>query len=188
MKAKNSTPTMEYETVAYLYQKYANLIFKYIFTSLSRREEAEDILTEVFLAALKYQELKRLGEEQQFAWLVTVARNKLADWYRSAARSPGTSLDQLLPTFQVSAGEASSPEVVALKREEYIMLQRQISRLPAFQQEVLRLRFILGLRHTEVAALLDTTVGSVQTALWRAIRSLRAFYQPDPQRRKKNEY
>lgn len=183
---KNSSMTNN-EVLAKLYQNYAHVLFKYIFTSLSRREEAEDILIEVFLAALKYQKLFFLSEQQQFAWLIAVARNKLADWHRSAVRLPNTSLDQLLPVLRVIANERSSPEVVALKQEEYALLSQQISRLPVLQQEVLRLRFILGLRHAEIATLLGTSEGSVQTALWRAIRSLRKFYQPDPQGKKQHE-
>jgi RNA polymerase sigma-70 factor (ECF subfamily) len=154
---------------------------------LSHREEAEDILIEVFLAAHKYQGLWRLNEQQQFAWLVAVARNKVADWYRTMSARPASSLEQLLLDSQVREEETSSPEAVALKQEEYALLRNQISRLPEFQQEVLRLRFILEMRHAEIARVLGTTIGSVQTALWRSLRSLRKLYQLDSQGRRTHD-
>jgi RNA polymerase sigma factor (sigma-70 family) len=187
MELRKPDSEIENSLVAALYQRHAHDLFKYIYVSLSRREEAEDILMEVFLAAHTYQGLGRLNERQQFAWLVVVARNKVADWYRTVSARPASSLEQLLPGSQVRAGETSSPEAVALKQEEYALLRSQISRLPKFQQEVLRLRFILEMRHAEIARVLDTTIGSVQTALWRSLRSLRKLYQLDPQGRRTHD-
>lgn len=186
MRLRTPSSEIENSPVAALYQRHAHKLFKYIYVSLSHREEAEDILIEVFLAAHKYRELGRLNEQQQFAWLVSVARNKVVDWYRTARTRSASSLEELLPGSQVRAGEASSPEAVALKQEEYALLRHQIARLPAFQQEVLRLRFILEMRHAEIARALDTTVGSVQTALWRSLRSLRKLYQIDSEERREH--
>lgn len=171
------------ELVARLYQLHAHALFKYIFSSLSQREEAEDILVEVFLAALKYQGLIHLNEQQRFAWLLAVARNKLADWHRRNSRLSHTSLEQQLPFLEQELAEPRGPEDVALKREEYTLLQLQISQLSEMQQEILRLRFIIGLRHAEIGTLLGKSEGAIQGIFWRAIQSLRSLYQQEANRR-----
>jgi RNA polymerase sigma-70 factor, ECF subfamily len=169
----------DHEIVARLYQQHAHSLFKYVFSSLPLREEAEDILVEVFLAALRYQGLTRLNEQQQIAWLLAVARNKLADWHRRNSRLSHTSLEQVLPFVEQNFAEPDEPETVALKREEYALLQLQLSQLPEMQQEVLRLRFITGLRHAEIGRLLGKSESAIQGIFWRAIHSLRSLYQQE---------
>ncbi len=165
--------------IAWLYQKHAHALFKYIFASLSIREEAEDILVEVFLAALRYRGLASMNEQQQFAWLLAVARNKIVDSHRRRSRLAQTSLEQALPFVEQNYAEPDEPEVVALKREEYALLQRHISQLSEMQQEVLRLRFIMEMRHAEIGKLLGKTEGAIQAIFWRAIHTLRLRYQQE---------
>ncbi len=173
----------DHEIVTRLYQRYAHALFKYIFSSLSPREEAEDILVEVFLAALRYQGLARMNEQQQFAWLIAVARNKLTDWHRRNSRFPHTSLEQVLPFMEQEFVEPDEPEIVMLKREEYALLKMHLSQLPETQREVLRLRFIMGLRHAEIGRLLGKSEGAIQGIFWRAIHSLRSLYQQEARSR-----
>lgn len=173
----------DHELVAQLYQKYAQTLLKYLISSLRERQDAEDVLVEVFLAALEYRGLARLNEYQQFAWLLSVARHKVADWYRATKRLSQASLDQMTPFLQEPVSKEDQPETIALKREEYALLQRLIMRLPKTQQDVLQLRFICGLRHAEIASLLNKTEGGVQVIFSRAIRALRVRYQQETGRR-----
>ncbi|BCL80611.1 RNA polymerase sigma factor [Ktedonobacteria bacterium brp13] len=174
--AQKDISTVGDRLVTELYQRHANRIFKYIYTSIHKREEAEDMLAEVFLAAFKYKGLSRLNEQQQYAWLISVARNKTIDWYRRSNRYSHTSLELLLDKDMSDAGERL-PEHVMIKQEEYALLQERILHLPELQQEVLRLRFIVGLRSVEIASMIGKTEGAIQAALWRALRALRTLYQ-----------
>lgn len=167
------------KTVALLYQAYAHKLFKYLLAKLQIREEAEDLMVEVFLAALQYKGLPGLSERQQFSWLLAVTRNKLADWHRKNMRTPRISLEQHNPLLLELLAEADIPEIAIIKREESALLQQHISALPPLQQEILHLRFILGLRHAEIASLLGKREGAIQAAFLRAIRSLRAIYQQE---------
>ncbi|MBV9709948.1 MAG: sigma-70 family RNA polymerase sigma factor [Ktedonobacteraceae bacterium] len=168
-----------YEIITQLYQQHAHALFKYIYSSLAWREEAEDILVEVFLAALRYQSLTRMNEQQQFSWLIAVTRNKLADWHRRNSRLSLTSLEQILPFMEQKFTEPDEPEIMMLKQEEYTQLQLRLSQLPETQQEVLRLRFIMELRYAEIGKLLGKSEGAIQSIFWRAIHSLRSLYQQE---------
>jgi RNA polymerase sigma-70 factor, ECF subfamily len=71
--------------VARCYLSHAAGIFAYLRQQAASREEAEDILVEVFVAAIEFSEFDQLGEEEQVAWLWRVARNKAVDGRRTAS-------------------------------------------------------------------------------------------------------
>jgi RNA polymerase sigma factor (sigma-70 family) len=104
-----------------LYQRYASGIFAYFYKQTASRDDAEDLLLDVFLAAMERNNLTDLKEAEQKAWLWSVARNKVADYYRRQARHPGVKLHQVEETLYID--EAQEPEQVTLRREEYANLR-----------------------------------------------------------------
>jgi RNA polymerase sigma-70 factor (ECF subfamily) len=156
-----------------LYQRHAPALFAYLFKQTVSREDAEDLLLEVFVAAMERGDLEDRGEQEQRAWLWAVARNKAADHFRQRARHPSEPLKQIEDTAISDA--ALEPEQVLLKREAFAALFAQIEQLPALQQEVLKLRFGYGLRSTEIAQLLKKKEGAVRMLLSRALRVLRGM-------------
>ena len=98
---------------AALYERHAALIFAYLRLHVASPEDAEDLLLEVFLAALQWKPIYSLSPGEQLAWLRQVARNKLADHYCAAARRPMTSLGSVpalisaLGAFAMTAGISS---------------------------------------------------------------------------------
>src|SRR5258708_24483790 len=62
--------------IAALYQRHAPSILTFIRRHIPSREDAEDALLEVFLAALESEKLDALNEGEQLAWLRRVAYQK----------------------------------------------------------------------------------------------------------------
>ena len=156
-----------------LYESFGRAIFGYLRLHMHSLEDAEDLLLEVFLAALEHDNLPTLPPEEQLAWLRRVAHNKLANVYRKASRNPQVALDGFVETIL----EAENPEQLALKQEERTQLQAHIQKLPALQQQILQLRYRDGLHCPEIALLLNKTEGAVRKQLSRSILSLRQVYQ-----------
>src|SRR5438034_5977107 len=67
------------------YDCFAAIIFQYLLQRVSNEQDAEDLLLEVFVAALKDKSLTNLSTAEQLAWLKRVARNKVIDRYRHVA-------------------------------------------------------------------------------------------------------
>src|SRR5260221_9831669 len=65
--------------IAALYQRHAPSILTFIRRHIPSREDAEDALLEVFLAALESEKLDALNEGEQLAWLRRAAYNKSID-------------------------------------------------------------------------------------------------------------
>ena len=155
-----------------LYRSYAPALFEYIRHHTAASNDAEDILTEVFIGALRH-DLSEMSADQQRAWLWTVARNKVNDYYRRAHRRPQVSLEALKETLE----DGTTPELLALQQEEVAFLHQYLQRLSAVQREVLQLRFIGGLRSTEIAVLLNKREGAIRSILSRALNELRKHYE-----------
>lgn len=157
-----------------LYQHHRQAILAYILQHVSSREDAEDMLLEVFIAAFESPVLVKLDDRQQLAWLRRVALNKSIDYHRRSQRRPAVSVEQTLESLYEE--EYRSPEQTALRQEEIAQLQTHISSLPELQQEIIRLRFAHDLRCSEIAARLHKSEGAVRTLLSRTLNLLRSIY------------
>ena len=159
---------------AALYRHYAPAIFAYLLKQTGSREDAEDLLLEVFLAAMERDNLNTLKEPEQRAWLWAVARNKAADHYRHLTRHPSVHLR--LVAEALYGNEALEPEQAVLHQEALAELTSAIAQLPEGQQEVLRLRFGHGLSCGEIATMQQKRESAVRMLLSRTLRALRGAY------------
>jgi RNA polymerase sigma-70 factor (ECF subfamily) len=66
-----------------LYRRHVEAVFRFSWHCVGRREIAEEITSEAFLAL--YESLDRIDESQHPAWLFTVARNRAVDYWRRSA-------------------------------------------------------------------------------------------------------
>ena len=159
---------------AQLYRRTAPALLAYLMLQVGTREDAEDLLLEVFLAALENKRFRALQESKQLAWLRTVARNKVADHYRHLSRHPSIPLIQIAD--MIYDCEELEPEQLALRHEEYARLYSSLSELSRSQQEVLQLRFGHGLNCMEIAVLMEKSEGAIRMLLSRTLKLLRDRY------------
>lgn len=165
------------DSPAGIYQEYAPLLFAYLRRQTASLEDAEDLLVEVFLAALERGQLLAVPSGERRRWLFGVAQHKLVDAYRRSARHPVVSLEALPDAWEEDAAQA--PEQMVLDQEAQMELHAALRRLPPPQQEVLRLRFAHGLNAGEIAAVLGKSEGATRILIWRALKLLRAYYEED---------
>jgi RNA polymerase sigma factor (sigma-70 family) len=175
MQLRESKPISQQAYIAELYQRYWLMILSDVLHHVPSREDAEDVLLEVFLAALESDTIVTLGEKQQLAWLRRVAHNKCVDYHRRSARRPAVPLEAT--TEALYDDENLAPEQVALRQEEHALLRSRFLSLPVHQQEILLLRFADGLRCTEIASRMNKSEGAIRTLLSRSLNLLRSIYE-----------
>lgn len=175
MQLRTGGSTYDDAAFAELYQRHAHTLLRLIWSHVHTREDAEDILLEVFLAAMERGTLLHLNEDEQLAWLRRVAYNKCIDVYRRAQRRPVVPLDSALDLLYED--EEQAPEQLALRMEEHALLRTLLAQLPEQQQTVLRLHFAYNLRGPEIAMKLNKSEGSVRKLLSRALNHLREMYR-----------
>ncbi len=161
--------------VAVLYQRHAHTILHYIHRYISIKEDADDLVLEVFMAALDNQVWATWEDEEQLAWLRRIAHNKVVDHLRRVTRRPSVMLDEALD--QLFADEYSSPEQVVLRNEDHVQLRAHLVKLTALQQEIVRLRFAHDLRTKEIAQIVNTSDNVVRVLLSRSLNFLRSVYK-----------
>jgi RNA polymerase sigma-70 factor (ECF subfamily) len=161
--------------MALLYRKYAPGLLRYVHMHLTAAEDAEDLVVEVFLAALENAKFAALSENAKQLWLWRVTRNKVIDAYRRAKTRQIAALDHV--TEDLVENEMLSPEYAALRQEDYMELYAHLQSLPAFQQEILGLRFGQNLSCREIATTLGKQENLVRVTLSRSLNRLRSIYR-----------
>ena len=156
-------------SLARLYDQYRVILFGLLVRILNSREEAEDVLQEVFL-----QVWRRAGDydEQRgkpFTWLVTLTRSRAIDRLRvlSARQRLATSVAQDQPA------EASDALKETVRSEQKDIVRQALAELPEEQRRTLLLAYFEGLTQTEIAAKLNAPLGTVKTRMRSAMTKLR---------------
>ncbi|HEX8032949.1 MAG TPA: sigma-70 family RNA polymerase sigma factor [Ktedonobacterales bacterium] len=155
-----------------LYQRHSRAVLGYLCRRLPSLTDAEDILADVFLTALR---VSAEGSTPDLPWLLTVARRRAADFYRMRKRR-GAVVNHDLENDEVEAwpaGEQDDPEWRALHSEELRELAALVARLPQEQREAIALRFAAELPSAQIAVALGKTDDATRMLLSRAMRRLR---------------
>jgi RNA polymerase sigma factor (sigma-70 family) len=132
---------------------------------LGSREDAEDVLQEVFAAA--YSAMRADDRPLNVRpWLYRIARNRSLNHLRRVQPIGVDSMDVHL----ADNGQSTADRVQ--RREDFRLLLADVQALPETQRSALLLREIDALSYDQIAAAMDTTVPSVKSLLVRARVSL----------------
>ncbi len=174
MQANRHMAQTEQE-MALLYRKYAPGLLTYVRMSVPSPEDAEDLVVEVFMAALEQAKFATLSEKEKQLWLWRVTRNKVIDTYRRAKIRQNVTLEQV--AGDLFENEMSSPEYTALRQEDYMELYAHLQSLPPLQQQILHMRFGQDISCREIATMLGKQENVVRVTLSRTLNRLRNIYQ-----------
>ena len=163
------------QEMALLYRKYAPGLLTYVRMHITSEEDAEDLVVEVFLAAIENAKVAVLSEKAKQLWLWRVTRNKVIDTYRRAKTRQNVTLEYVADGL--FEDEMAGPEYAALRQEDYMELYAHLQSLPPLQQQILRMRFGQDLSCREIATTLGKQENVVRVTLSRSLNLLRKIYQ-----------
>ncbi|MSQ31509.1 MAG: sigma-70 family RNA polymerase sigma factor [Dehalococcoidia bacterium] len=142
---------------------------------LARREAAEDVTQEAFVAAWRRIDTFRGGSFR--SWLFTIAANRARDELRRGVRRPATSLDAAHDdpdrTDIDPPDRDPGPQAAAEQAEMRAALEAALAELPPDWREVVVLSDIHGLDYAEIAQVTGVALGTVKSRLSRARARLR---------------
>ena len=157
------------EAFASLYDRYVDVVFRYVLFRVGDRELAEDVTSETFLRALRRIGTVTYQGRDVGAWFVTIARNLVLDHVKSSRfRLEVVAADVADDTKQVQAG----PEQQVLSNATRATLLACIDQLGDDQRECIVLRFLQGLSVAETAKIMNRNDGAVKALQHRAVRRL----------------
>ena len=155
---------------ALLYDRYVDQIFAYVYHRVGHRQTAEDLVGDVFLRALRRISTFKWQGVDFGAWLMTIARNRVHDHFKSARFRLESSVDEVFDS-PVEHG-TDNPEQALLSADLTEQVHNAIRQLKGEQAEVLYLRFIQHLNVAETASVMGKTDGAIKALQYRALKSL----------------
>jgi RNA polymerase sigma-70 factor, ECF subfamily len=156
------------EAFGMLYERYVDVVYRYVYVRVGGQQLAEDITSETFLRALRRMDSFSWQGRDIAAWFITIARNLITDNAKSARfRMEVTTADMLDADRRV---DAPDQEVLDRLRDERLLTA--VKNLKPEQAECVVLRFLQGLSLAETAKVLGKSEGAVKQLQLRAVRSL----------------
>ena len=152
-----------------LYKAHLRDVYSYSYYRIGNHHDAEDLTEQTFLQA--YRHFERAQRESNGRplrpWLIRIAHNLAANYYRDRSRRPVTQLED--------AAVLTSPrgtEETVEGREEVKEVLEGVSKLPDDRREALIMRFALGMDNKEIARAMDRSEGATKVLIHRAIKQL----------------
>jgi RNA polymerase sigma factor (sigma-70 family) len=148
-----------------LFSRYQSRLLAFCRHMLGSKEDAEDVLQEVFAAAFN----AILADEREInvrPWLYRIARNRSLNHLRKASAIGVDSMDVHYAENGVSTAEK------VMRRESFRQLIGDVQQLPETQRTALLLREIDALSYEQISDAMETTVPAVKSLLVRARISL----------------
>lgn len=151
------------------YERHGTAVYSYFRFHVPQVDVAEDLTAETFLKLVRAARQFDQQKGSARAWILTIARNVLADWRRRARLRQYVSLG----TMHDLVCDAPSPEERLLREEAVGRLLDAVAALSEADRELIGLRYGSELDTAEIAQTLGISEGSVRTRLWRALGRLR---------------
>ena len=152
-----------------LYRAHLRDVYSYCYYRVGNHHDAEDLTEQTFLQA--YRHFERAQRESAGRplrpWLIRIAHNLAANYYRDRSRRPQTNLDDAAILIAPMATEQ-----VVEEREEVKEVLEGVSKLPEDRREALIMRFALGMDNREIARSMGRSEGATKVLLHRAIKQL----------------
>lgn len=140
-------------------------VFRYFYYRSITREDAEDLTSEVFVRVVN--SIK--SQKGYFpAWLISIARNLLTDYYRKRGKS------REIPWVETEEPFSNCDEndKGTLSQDD---LRKMFDFLTNEQKEVIILRFIEGNTNKETAKIMNKSIGAIKLLQFRALSALRGI-------------
>jgi RNA polymerase sigma-70 factor (ECF subfamily) len=152
-----------------LYRAHLRDVYSYSYYRVGNHHDAEDLTEQTFLQA--YRHFERAQRESDGRplrpWLIRIAHNLAANYYRDRSRKPQTVIDDA--TVLTAPHDT---ETVVEGRAELQRIIEGIHELPDDRREALIMRFALGMDNREIARALGRSDGATKVLLHRATRQL----------------
>ena len=149
------------------YREHLRDVYNYTYYRTGNHHDAEDLTTQTFLQA--YRHFERAQREANGRplrpWLIRIAHNLAANYYRDRSRKPTSTLDD-------TEVEPHDTEDLVVGREEAVTVLKGVRALPEDRREALIMRFALGMDNREISRALGRSEGATKVLIHRAIKQL----------------
>jgi RNA polymerase sigma-70 factor (ECF subfamily) len=152
-----------------LYERYVERIHAYLIYRTGSAPDAEDLTQRVFSQALAALDHFDPTVGSVGGWLFRIAHNLLANYYRTRARRPAAPLEAAFEAIDPAIPIAEMLEA----EEDARAVRAAIDRLPPDRQNLILLKYVVGLSNAEIGGVLARSGGAIKSLLRRTLATLR---------------
>lgn len=160
------------EAFAQLYGLTRGAVYALALSLLRDAHEAQDLSQDVFVRVWESAPSYR-PQGSPMAWLLTVARNLARSRLRQSGRLTG--LDE-------AEWDALPADAPAVAPEDRVVLQDALARLGAEERQIVLLHAVTGLKHREIAQLLELPLSTVLSKYHRGLKKMKALMKGESDR------
>ena len=162
------------EKYAEIIERYQGKLFVYIFRLVGNREEAEDLLQDVFIKT--YRNLNSFDAERKFSsWIYRIAHNEAVNYIKRKSLKrfiPWESITSIKDKLESSSSSEEGADEKWLRKETSQEVEKAILKLPLKYRQVLTLRYYSDKSYEEISEVLGRPVNTVGTLINRAKKKL----------------
>jgi RNA polymerase sigma-70 factor (ECF subfamily) len=159
---------LDWDTV---YWEHLPRVYKYFCYQVGDIALAEDLTATTFVKAWRARREYNPSRGALTTWLLTIARNTATDYYRRER------MNLPLETVRLPVTEERPVEEALEAAQDIVRLNTLLGQLAPRERELIALKYGAGMTNRAMARLLDMSESSVGSALYRAIRWLRAAWE-----------
>jgi RNA polymerase sigma-70 factor (ECF subfamily) len=161
------------EVYGEIVKRYQKKLFSYIYRLVGNKEEAEDILQNVFVKA--YRNIKTFDVKRKFSsWIYRIAHNEAINFLKKRNRKRFVSWEDIVASkdkLETQSDEAS-PIDTWIREESRLEVQRALAGLPERYRKVLMLRYFSDKSYEQIGRAIKSPVNTVGTLINRAKKKL----------------
>lgn len=168
--------THDRSALGMLYRRFLPVVYRFVLARVGTVQAAEDVTSETFFAVVEGIGATRAHDELSFtAWLLGIARNKVAMHYRLLRTHP-EEVTAAPPDEQPAAvAEEGDPLAIITARESWEEVVEGLNQLTEEQRAVVLYRCVLGYPTEDVARLLNKQPNAIRALQFRALASLARY-------------
>ena len=154
-----------------VYERHAAAAFSLAYRMTGARIAAEDVVQEAFLSLWRSNARYDRARGSVRTWVLGIVHNRAIDALRrSVVHDRRRASDEGIEE-RFEANERTDAEVA--RRDEAREVRTALKTLPAEQQKVIELAYFGGFTHTEIAAMLETPIGTIKGRMRLGLEKMR---------------
>lgn len=159
-----------------LYARFSRALYNVIFAVVRRKEDAEEILCDVFHQAWEKAHSYDGTKGSVYTWLLAMSRNRAIDRLRSKGYKLQANATEGTDAVEDLAGsEGSDPLDQAVLAERAVLVREALGRISPDQRRILEIAYFEGRSQSEIAAALELPLGTVKSRVRDGMKALQGL-------------
>lgn len=157
-----------------MYKEYYNSIYFYVYKHIMNKEEAEDLVQDIFFSC--YKSISRYDKEKGAfsTWLYVIANNKLKNYYRD--KKIYVDIDEF---SEILGSEENLEERVICLQHLRDVVAKAIKNLPEKSQKIVIMAYFEGMKTEQIGKIMGMSCGNVRITMMRALRKMQSVFEAE---------